>query len=63
MKKNKEKQKYRKRPYLFRTDKSVFNLEIGELVYPDGEDDEDYRMNSNPNRKEINKLTKENQLR
>ncbi|MGI6767508.1 MAG: hypothetical protein ACOX43_00190 [Bacilli bacterium] len=52
MKKTKKKFKYRKRPYRFRESKDFFDLEVG-LIYPDGDDDEDFRLNPNPNRKDI----------
>ncbi|MDD4000806.1 MAG: hypothetical protein PHX62_07960 [Bacilli bacterium] len=58
----KPKLKYRKRPYLTQNQNQTYDLEIGELIYPDGEDEFNYRTNPNPNREEIKELSKKNQL-
>ncbi|HEY8395251.1 MAG TPA: hypothetical protein VIK96_00580 [Bacilli bacterium] len=62
MKKAKRKFKYQRRPFRYRESKDFIDLEVG-LIYPDGDDDEDYRTNPNLNREEIKAVSMKNQLK
>jgi hypothetical protein len=62
MKKAKKRFKFRRKPFRYRESKEFLDLEAG-LIYPDGEDDEDYRLNANLNREEIKAHTMKNQFK